>query len=458
MTQLEETNNQYLSCVTTLNPHTKEFLKNKKGTIIIEGKPDSNNELKEIYLGDIFLAAGYGVNNKKDKETLDTIVEYYSQNIKDLNDKDTNLANGLNNIKDKFDELKNSIYEKLNDYLRENANIFHYFQQILTYKSPVINSINYTIKVENNNVPYVDQFDIPIGSIIENVDINIKGKLNDINRINSVKIILHTNEYINIPEVRYESDQSFIINIRIRFTDQDKIRIPDQLELFKLLEIEFENPFISGNEINNYLYNVLQDHPDIQAQLVNSFDELINSQNVNSISILSPKINPSDTIYIYNGNNTGYENIHSYKNGETPKYNIIDLTKYNSYNEQIYFVLPDVYVLDDIIGVEPNESSEISFLSFCYKHKDFPIYTIKIGEGIDVGALSYLKLQIRDNRTNDDINNYNYYGDYVDLINELSSHFTVNELNKYIRLKGSNISYFYSWSDNYAKDMIRITD
>ena len=102
-----------LKCIVTSNTNTLKYLKTS-GSLIVLDQTDIDGTLKdteyrEIYLGDNFLAGGYGVYTKEQQNDLIEIITTFKGIIDELHEIDTDLAN---DILSKYEELLNNKLDK----------------------------------------------------------------------------------------------------------------------------------------------------------------------------------------------------------------------------------------------------------------------------------------------------------------------------------------------------------
>ena len=258
---LDRFNNEYLKCIVTTHASMINALKDKGALIIYQSKDNKNNDFlrNHIYLGNEFLASGYGfktfddltnaeniINSyKTDNETINTNIANLENNYKDIEQRVNNKLdnfepniivhdsnNNTINLDDVFFHGKPALY---NDFEITNAQIvIQYFdgeysnQFTNQYKTLVINNFN------SSNV-----IDLPIGSQIKDINFILSYTKNDSNGISDLNIT-----YYNSME-NYNDDNMSVLT----YSELQLNSVAEQGKLH--LKLLFNNNFIvrSGNKI-----------------------------------------------------------------------------------------------------------------------------------------------------------------------------------------------------------------
>lgn len=200
-------NSQYLKCIVTKYKSSIKLLANSGSLIIL--KPNDNIDRSYIYLGNTFLASGYGFENEELLNDAIRITEDYDKQINELKDKDNSLEQ---NIIDKYQYLLNELKKYVqrdaqdpndgdisNAYIKFNADTLHptYVKLIdvinhgyeAQYDDIEIKRIKKTIITKNNEFYSLDDLNssdtheetmqssiinVPIGTIIKKIKIDIE--------------------------------------------------------------------------------------------------------------------------------------------------------------------------------------------------------------------------------------------------------------------------------------------
>ena len=119
---LSRFNGEYLKCIVTTHSGMIEALKNKGALIIYQTK--ENNTLRNyVYLGNEFLASGYGFKSKDELTTAEYIVKSYEKDNKEINNHLTSLDESVNSIITTVDYKLNNFRPDLIIYDSKNMPI-----------------------------------------------------------------------------------------------------------------------------------------------------------------------------------------------------------------------------------------------------------------------------------------------------------------------------------------------
>lgn len=185
-----------------INQDIKETIKN--GEYYIEVKSSEGKQRNYIYLGNEFLASGYGFSTIQYRNTGERIIRSYDNTIRDLRKADEAEAKARN-------DKDNEIIDKFKDYVAINGgpientiinfdgdsnkkirtrDIILYGEEA-HYTDLKINDViitlydnnGYSYKVENNECTF------PFGGVVASISIEIIGKDNDSGGLNCLEVL-----------------------------------------------------------------------------------------------------------------------------------------------------------------------------------------------------------------------------------------------------------------------------
>jgi len=193
-------NGQYLKCIVTKHQSSISLLANSGSLIIYQPNDQNDNNRCYIYLGNTFLASGYGFKNKDLVNSATSIINNYDNQIDELKAKDNSLEQIITaNYNNLLDELKNYVQKDVkngnasNTYIEFNSDTLQpkYVKLIdlinhgrdAHYDDIEFKRIKKTIITENNEFYSEDIFtgetqesiiNVPIGTIIRKIQIDIE--------------------------------------------------------------------------------------------------------------------------------------------------------------------------------------------------------------------------------------------------------------------------------------------
>lgn len=226
-------NGQYLKCIVSNYTSSKNLLANSGSLIVIQPKTQSlNDSILEakyangtlhrnyVYLGDEFLASGFGFPSELILRKAERIVKVYDDDIQSLKNKDIELD-------DKIDTETQRLWNELNNYIKTNGG--HIENTIVTlngYNIPTKEIIlygeeakyynmeikNITVKIDGNECVNNVIF-LPIGSKIKKIDVEIELAKNDSGGISSLYVLhkIDDNEYEGT-KILYDLDGSITVD------------------------------------------------------------------------------------------------------------------------------------------------------------------------------------------------------------------------------------------------------
>ena len=151
---LTTVNDKPLKCIVTNNKHTCEYLKNTGHLIVLDETTKNktnygeDNDYREIYLSDYFLAGGRGVYTKEQQDTLIEIIDVFKDTIDDLNNTDNVISTTL---QAKFDELNR---KKLDISFSDEYDEYGQPYVVDGQLNPLADASNTYIQFESNNKKY----------------------------------------------------------------------------------------------------------------------------------------------------------------------------------------------------------------------------------------------------------------------------------------------------------------
>lgn len=224
---------QYLKCIVSNYTSSKNLLANSGSLIVIQPKYGKLNDLdieaayedgtlhrNYVYLGDEFLASGFGFPTEKILNKAERIVKSYDDDITALKNKDIELDN-------KIDYEVDRLYEELNKYVQtygghiENTVVNLNGTNILTkdiilygeeakYTNMEVRNIEVFINGNecNDNVVFM-----PIGSKLKNITVHLELAKNDSGGIKSLQVLhkIDDDEYEGT-KVLYDLDTDIILD------------------------------------------------------------------------------------------------------------------------------------------------------------------------------------------------------------------------------------------------------
>lgn len=190
-------NGQYLKCVVTKHKGTMNALSDKGALIVYQ-----NNNRNYAYLGNEFIASGYGFDSLDKIKEAENIINSYNNDIQGINELLDELSNDYNDTKNNLDDIVNKKflqfdpkihYKDTNDKVVDyNLNDIFFRGQNATYKDFEFTSIKKSIYINNrNNGIIIDESNIvelPIGTKINKIIYEFNYAKNDTGGIKKLLI------------------------------------------------------------------------------------------------------------------------------------------------------------------------------------------------------------------------------------------------------------------------------
>jgi len=218
---------KYLKCIVSKYNAVTDYLSNSGAMIVLQPLGDkSKYNGKEynrnyVYLGNEFLASGYGFLCKDMRDDAENIVKVYNKTIQRLDKADNDEVLARKQADENIvDEFKN--YVAKNGGPIENTtvtinNVKIPTKDIILYgeeaKYDDLQIVEYSIKI-NGNSTYYDNNTLlcPIGSTINNISISITTKDNDSGGIERLKVLHNALLYSDIENELNEDIEAVIID------------------------------------------------------------------------------------------------------------------------------------------------------------------------------------------------------------------------------------------------------
>ena len=377
-------NNQYLKCIVTKYKSSVKLLSNSGSLIIL--KPNDNVDRSYIYLGDTFLASGYGFEKEEDLLTSEKIVKEYDSTINELKETDQSLIEVISN---NYNDLLN----KLNDYVKigtgtnnENnwgGNISNTYVNLNGVNVPIINIIQHgrdaiyddieikkitkTVITENNEYNTESSIlNIPIGTVIKKIKISIEYDPHDSGGINKMIVKYASNDDIsksvyvqydgNAP-VQLSNTSTFRKDFILDLTQNNNAAIQGYVVKDKDLNVISNlSLVISGSQT----YKVYPDLKELYNVDIISTNNVIREHEIENLTSLS--IHPITYIKYYvnynNGNdNISLDNFNSNNGLEDSESIIYDIINIDNAAKRIVIAVPSIFKVLNISYI-PNSSDK----------------------------------------------------------------------------------------------------
>ena len=400
MNDISKFNNQYLKCIVTKYKSTidgNSYLANSGSLIIyhpdnetgkymvknIDGTESEKTYSRNyIYLGDEFLASGYGFLYKEMRDKAEYIVKTYDDTIARLDEAD---AKETKNRKKEDQKL----WDELNKYVKINGgpiddtivtiggknirtkDVLLYGEEA-KYRNLEITNINLRINGEEvkDDIVY-----LPLGAKLKIIEINIEYNVNDSGGIEKLEVYHKNLDYVN--SNNYNGDAENVEAVVIEYDQDDNGNSTEgtisykkifdsssQLYVTDIIEgiISGFNIYVRKTPIDKYkLYPRLKEACDVE--ITSTGNMIMNNiiQLFKNITII-----PMYTMhYMFCENETDtltYKNIvqHPNKILYNPVYNEVSIGVHEatgeSYNPKVlYIAVPSIYKVNKLYAVNENE-------------------------------------------------------------------------------------------------------
>ena len=262
---LSRFNGEYLKCIVTTHSGMIEALKNKGALIIYQTK--ENDKLRNyIYLGNEFLASGYGFKSKDELTIAEYIVKSYEKDNTEINKHlsilDESINSTIKTVDDKLNKFRPDliIYDSNKNEINLNDVYFH--GKPAYYEDFEVISIQKKLKYFDGNVIIngtaietekeiditdIDSISLPIGTRISSINYTISYNKHDSNGINNVNICYYesSNDYLNdnLKLQTYQENQFNAnteigkFNISLSFNDKYIVSTMDSVQLVNSIQV-----------------------------------------------------------------------------------------------------------------------------------------------------------------------------------------------------------------------------
>jgi hypothetical protein len=188
-TDLSRFNDKYLKCIVTKRKSSMAILKDHGAVIIYQ-----NSGYNHLYLGNEFIAAGWGFKSKEELIKAEKIITSYDSDIQALNDSIDDINENLDQlnkaVKDLNDKINPIVYIEDENGEKVELNEVFFRGVPAFYKDAEITSIEKVIVYNNNQIIKINDdtniIELPLGSKIEQISYNISCKINDCGGIKEV--------------------------------------------------------------------------------------------------------------------------------------------------------------------------------------------------------------------------------------------------------------------------------
>ena len=215
-------NGQYLKCIVTKHKGTMNALSDKGALIVYQ-----NNNRNYAYLGNEFIASGYGFDSLDKIKEAENIIESYNTNIQGINKLLDELSKDYNDTKNNLDDIVNKKflqfdpkihYKDTNDNIVDyNLNDIFFRGQNATYKDFEFTSIKKSIYINNLSTKIIiddtNTIELPIGTKINKIVYEFNYTKNDTSGIKNL--------YIKYFE-SYEKYNSYLIDKNTNENEDNK--------------------------------------------------------------------------------------------------------------------------------------------------------------------------------------------------------------------------------------------
>ena len=226
-------NGQYLKCIVSNYTSTKNYLGNSGSLIVIQPKSGKLNDIEwetaykngdihrnYVYLGNEFLASGFGFACQELLEKAEQIINVYDDDIEGLRKKDKELDQKIDKkIEEIYNELENYVKTNgghientvvsLNGQLIKTKDIILYGEEA-QYKNLEVNDIKILV---NDNICEDDTIFLPIGSSLNKINVELEISKNDSGGISDLEVLhrIDDENYEGV-KIKYDLDSDITIN------------------------------------------------------------------------------------------------------------------------------------------------------------------------------------------------------------------------------------------------------
>lgn len=399
---LSRFNGEYLKCIVTTHSGMIEALKNKGALIIYQTKED--NALRNyVYLGNEFLASGYGFKSKDELTTAEYIVKSYESDNTKINNHLTNLNNSISSIITTVDNKLNNfrpdliIYDSKNNEINLNDIYFHgkpaYYEdfevisiqkKLRYFDGNLVTNGVVLEEIKEIDITDIDSISLPIGTRIESINYIISYNKHDSDGISNINICY------------YESSNDYI-NDNLKLQTYQESQFNSKAETGKFyINLMFNDPYIVSSMDNVQLVNSLQvtvkETPESKYKV---YPELNFTNKKYVIFSLENIINEHEKILLkpfyikgvsYLSYFFGEFNFNENAPSET-KYSLLNIK--NALETPIY--INDILNYDkSLVYIEKTNYGDISDIYIDLKSNTYNVFTFCIGKSFELHLLEYV--------------------------------------------------------------------
>lgn len=399
MGDITKFNDKYLKCITTKYLSSIEYLGNSGSLIVYQPASGSQINRNYIYLGNEFLASGYGFSDQVTQIKAENIVKKYDSDLENLSNVDDALGKRITKeVNDLIEKLKE--YVAINGGSIENTVITLDGKTINTkdiilygeeaqYKNLEVNNVEITINGQSTNN---GEIFLPIGSLVKEIIIRIDYTTNDSGGIERLQVYNKRLETID--------DYSYVKNNKILRSPDYTIVYNDSTEIYnETIEtgsIYFTKKFGDDEQIlvDKYIDDVLSElyiwvkptpvisyknYPQLEQNLGIKLVSSGNAIKSNYIRI-NTSINIRPQFYMHYGYEYNEQQLckyskplNSFKDFDTT-YLSLDLFDITDANKRIFISIPSCFILRKlyIINVD-NEKFNLTGSLVMHKNEELPV-------------------------------------------------------------------------------------
>lgn len=456
-------NGQYLKCIITKHKGTMNALSDMGALIIYQ-----NDNRNYAYLGNVFIASGYGFNSLENLEKTEKIIGSYDEDIQKIQD---NLLNTIKLNNDSIDEkIDNAVLNKLKVYDVQvkynngededeyadsyNLNDIFFRGPNATYKDFEFTKISKKLLVNNKidtednyiNVDESNVVELPVGTKINKIVYELEYEKNDTSGIKSLEInyFKSYDDFINgkLSYVIYKIDvvnsnaNSGVINITFTFENEYFYVINNNQELFKQFTvIDSITVYILGTnktQYKNYSYLSTEDYKKIYSLeniIDNHYKTFDDKLYIKPISLLYYRFNEFKiTNNVFQDNNNIEMTL-----GHISKNIMINPINYNNQGNSLSMILDSDKDESSFIEINKTNINDIFDICIPITNYNFNTFTFFIPDSYKIHKLLYVT----------DNSEYNLTGSlgYIEYINyDEKPIYVKGPLNL---IRENDINYFY---------------
>lgn len=340
---LSKFNNEYLKCIVTTHSCMIDTLKDKGALIIYQSNNDGSIR-NHIYLGNQFLASGYGFKSKEDLESAANIVKNYGNQHDEINKKLNNINEILSSINDNVNETLQDFKSNVDYTITDAKDNEISLKEIIFHGAPAIyeDFEVYSIKIKLTyfdgeyddpalkkykvlDISNIDVIDLPIGSKIISINYSILYNKHDSAGISGLNVIYYssTDNYKHeTPEIfSYEESQFNLttevgeFHFDLMFNDGFIVTSEEKIPLIDSIQINVkETPESKYKEYPKFVNNEHNCVYSLENMILEHSKVILNSIYVRGISYMAYLFGKYTILDNQNNNDTNITNVYSLSN------------------------------------------------------------------------------------------------------------------------------------------------